>query len=123
MAESPAKLPSFREGNAKDWEGDAKTKQRIYHSLVHEFRLREFRGIQEEVIQCAMTENDVFAVFRSGGGKSLCYQLPGVISKGCVLVVMPLISLIEDQVQALRALGIEVLDTRGTGGELVHSFK
>ena len=65
-----------------------------------------FRGGQEAVIADALAGRDVMAVLPTGGGKSLCYQVPSLLRPGCGLVVSPLIALMADQVDALKALGV-----------------
>jgi ATP-dependent DNA helicase RecQ len=70
------------------------------------FGLDEFRPGQREVIEDVLAGKDVLCVMPTGAGKSLCYQLPAVQQKGLTIVVSPLISLMEDQVQQLRDEGI-----------------
>ena len=65
-----------------------------------------FRGLQADVIGDAMAGRDVLAVLPTGGGKSLCYQIPAMLRSGVGLVVSPLIALMADQVDALKALGV-----------------
>ncbi|KAH0788775.1 ATP-dependent DNA helicase, RecQ family protein [Histomonas meleagridis] len=72
------------------------------------FHHRQFRGVQASAIDAALKGEDVFVLMPTGGGKSLCYQLPGYIQQKLTIVVSPLIALIEDQVRGLRALGISV---------------
>lgn len=69
----------------------------------------EFRPKQEEIISSALAGEDVLAILPTGGGKSLCFQLPAMMRDGLALVVSPLISLIKDQVQNLRSRGIKAL--------------
>src|SRR6185369_3122235 len=70
------------------------------------FGLDEFRPAQRGVIEDFLAGRDVLCVMPTGAGKSLCYQLPAAIQKGLTIVVSPLISLMEDQVQQLREEGI-----------------
>src|ERR1700749_1923320 len=75
-------------------------------ALQHHFGLDEFRPSQREVIEDVMAGRDVLCVMPTGAGKSLCFQLPAVAQGGLTVVVSPLISLMEDQVQQLRDEGI-----------------
>ena len=74
--------------------------------LQNLFGLDDFRPAQREVIEDVLRGRDVLCVMPTGAGKSLCYQLPAAVQGGLTLVVSPLISLIEDQVQQLRDEGI-----------------
>ncbi|HWE03084.1 MAG TPA: ATP-dependent DNA helicase RecQ [Tepidisphaeraceae bacterium] len=74
--------------------------------LQNLFGLDDFRVAQREVIEDVLRGRDVMCVMPTGAGKSLCYQLPAAIDEGLTLVVSPLISLMEDQVQQLRDAGI-----------------
>ncbi|MCJ8006706.1 RecQ family ATP-dependent DNA helicase [Lederbergia wuyishanensis] len=69
------------------------------------FGFTSFRSGQEEIIDAILENSDVLAMLPTGTGKSLCYQLPGYVLKGTVLVVSPLISLMQDQVEQLRMIG------------------
>jgi len=75
--------------------------------LKHHFGFDAFRPLQEEIIRDALAGRDVLALLPTGGGKSLCFQLPALARPGLTVVVSPLISLMKDQVDALRAAGIE----------------
>lgn len=74
--------------------------------LQRHFRLESFRRGQREILESVLAGRDTLAVMPTGGGKSLCYQLPAVARPGVVVVVSPLIALMRDQTQALERLGI-----------------
>ncbi len=71
------------------------------------FGFSTFRANQEEIVQAILAGRDIFAVMPTGGGKSLCYQLPASMMEGTCLVVSPLISLMKDQVDAANAFGMQ----------------
>ncbi len=75
-------------------------------ALKQYFGFTSFRPLQEEIIRDALAGKDVFALLPTGGGKSLCFQLPALVRPGLTLVVSPLIALMKDQVDALRASGV-----------------
>jgi ATP-dependent DNA helicase RecQ len=74
--------------------------------LNNTFGFQEFRAGQEEIVGAILARRDVLAVMPTGSGKSLCYQLPGLLLPGMTLVVSPLIALMKDQVEALERRGI-----------------
>lgn len=76
------------------------------HNALAKFGLAEFRRGQREVIDHILAGNDCLCVMPTGGGKSLCYQLPSVVRSGLTIVVSPLIALMKDQVDALTRRGI-----------------
>jgi ATP-dependent DNA helicase RecQ len=73
----------------------------------------EFRGSQARIIEAALQGRDVMALMPTGGGKSLCYQIPAVIQPGICVVISPLLALMEDQVKDLQARGIRALSLSG----------
>ena len=74
--------------------------------LKHTFGYTEFRGSQRQVIEATLNGADSLVLMPTGGGKSLCYQIPGVVRSGMAIVVSPLIALMQDQVAALQQLGL-----------------
>jgi ATP-dependent DNA helicase RecQ len=78
----------------------------LHATLRKVFGLHEFRPHQREIIQGLLSARDAFVLMPTGGGKSLCYQLPALLRPGMALVVSPLISLMKDQVDALMANGV-----------------
>src|SRR5512133_3407968 len=73
------------------------------------FGYDQFKPLQRNVIENVLNKRDTLAIMPTGGGKSLCYQLPALISSGLTVVVSPLIALMKDQVEQLRQLGIPAL--------------
>jgi len=71
------------------------------------FGFNKFKGLQENVIKSLLDKNDTFVIMPTGGGKSLCYQLPALISEGTAIVVSPLIALMKNQVDSLRFISNE----------------
>ena len=69
------------------------------------FGLPHFRGAQEEIVRHVTDGGDCLVLMPTGGGKSLCYQLPSLLREGCGIVVSPLIALMRDQVAALLDVG------------------
>ena len=79
----------------------------IHKELKKYFGFSQFKGLQEQVIKSIITGNSTFVIMPTGGGKSLCYQLPALIQEGTAIVVSPLIALMKNQVDAIRSLSSE----------------
>ncbi|MBT8294967.1 MAG: DNA helicase RecQ [Gramella sp.] len=79
----------------------------LHKELKRYFGFSQFKGLQEEVITSIVKGNDTFVVMPTGGGKSLCYQLPALIQDGTAIVVSPLIALMKNQVDAIRSISSE----------------
>lgn len=89
--------------------------------LKHTFGYLEFRGDQKQIIQTVFEGKDSLVLMPTGGGKSLCYQIPGLVREGMAIVVSPLIALMQDQVSALQQLGISAAFLNSTLSREQHS--
>ena len=78
------------------------TKQSLHEALNDYFGFDSFKGNQESIIQSVLEGNDTFVIMPTGGGKSLCYQLPALMMDGTALIISPLIALMKNQVDSIR---------------------
>ncbi len=76
----------------------------LHEALKKYFGFSQFKGLQEEVIKSLVAKNNTFVIMPTGGGKSLCYQLPALAQEGTAIVVSPLIALMKNQVDAIRGI-------------------
>ena len=79
----------------------------IHKELKKYFGFNQFKGLQEQVIKSILAKSNTFVIMPTGGGKSLCYQLPALVQKGTAIVVSPLIALMKNQVDAIRSVSSE----------------
>ncbi|MDE6093207.1 MAG: DEAD/DEAH box helicase, partial [Muribaculaceae bacterium] len=78
-------------------------KTKLHEALKTHFGFDTFKGNQEKIIMSLLNGNDTFVLMPTGGGKSLCYQLPALMSEGTAIVISPLIALMKNQVDAMRS--------------------
>ena len=79
----------------------------LHGELQRVFGFTQFKGNQEAIIQNVLDGKDTFVLMPTGGGKSLCYQLPALIMEGTAIVISPLIALMKNQVDAMRSFSAE----------------
>ena len=78
------------------------TKELLHEALKTHFGFDKFKGHQEQIIQSVLDHKDTFVIMPTGGGKSLCYQLPAIMMEGTAIVISPLIALMKNQVDSIR---------------------
>jgi len=84
-----------------------------YHILEQVYGYQEFRPVQKEIIDHVLSGRDALALLPTGGGKSICYQVPGLMLDGLCIVISPLIALIKDQVEQLKQRGVKAIGLTG----------
>ena len=97
----------------------------LKEKLKEVFGYGQFRGAQEAIIKSILNETNTFVIMPTGAGKSLCYQLPAIVSPGSAIVISPLIALMKNQVDQLSALGVnaQFLNSTLTKGEITRVKK
>ncbi|GIM60287.1 ATP-dependent DNA helicase RecQ [Capnocytophaga canis] len=98
-------------------------KNDLQSALKHYFGFDSFKGHQQEIIQSVINKENTFVIMPTGGGKSLCYQLPALVLEGTAIVISPLIALMKNQVDAIRGVSstdsvAHVLNSSLTKGEI-----
>ncbi|KFK44908.1 hypothetical protein AALP_AA1G318600 [Arabis alpina] len=106
----------------ENWSGTFEWDSRGDDVRFNVFGISKYRSNQKEIINAIMSGRDVLVIMAAGGGKSLCYQLPAMLRGGTTLVVSPLLSLIQDQVMGLAALGISAYMLTSTSGKENEKF-
>ncbi|KAM9310633.1 ATP-dependent DNA helicase Q1 isoform 4-T4 [Pholidichthys leucotaenia] len=107
---SPGSKPGMSKEEMQKYDGtDFLWSREVEQHLKDSFRLFKFRPLQLRAINLTMSGSDLFLVMPTGRGKSLCYQLPAVCSKGFTLVVTPLVSLMEDQIMYLKSIEVSAV--------------
>ncbi|XP_077090464.1 ATP-dependent DNA helicase Q1 isoform X2 [Siphateles boraxobius] len=102
--------PSFSKQDLQHYEeSDFSWSKEVQAKLCSVFQLSKFRPLQQAVINLSMSGKDIFLVMPTGRGKSLCYQLPALCSKGFTLVIAPLVSLMEDQLMSLKSNNVSAV--------------
>src|SRR5436190_9888066 len=97
----------------------------IHEILKNHWGYNVFRPLQEDVIYSVLEDKDTLALMPTGGGKSLCYQVPALAREGMCLVISPLIALMKDQVENLRKKGITAVAIFSgmTRKEIINTLK
>jgi len=103
MATTTAKKPSGKKLEKNNGEASRKKKLDLNQALQEHFGFNKFKGNQEKIIEAVLAGRDTFVIMPTGGGKSLCYQLPALVTDGLAIIVSPLIALMKNQVDLVRS--------------------
>jgi ATP-dependent DNA helicase RecQ len=98
------------------------TTEILHAKLKENFGFEKFRPNQEAIINCVLSGQDTLAIMPTGGGKSICFQLPALVLPGITIVISPLIALMKDQVDSLKANGIEACFINSSQTETEQQF-
>src|SRR5215831_18376115 len=102
MATTTAKKPAGKKIEKHPEPTPLKNKLDLHKALNEFFGFTKFKGNQEKIIESLLAGHDTFVIMPTGGGKSLCYQLPAMVSEGVAIIVSPLIALMKNQVDLVR---------------------
>src|SRR6201990_1666602 len=105
MATTTTKKPAVKKQKTSSTAATKKITGGVLVQLQENFGFDGFKDNQDAIIQNLLAGNDTFVIMPTGGGKSLCYQLPALMSEGTAIVISPLIALMKNQVDQLRAFG------------------
>lgn len=108
--------PSFFDSPLFAPDTSARSRLKGREILFKTFGYKEFRGPQEDIISHVIDGGDALVLMPTGGGKSLCYQIPGLAREGMAVIISPLISLMQDQVDTLQSLGVKAYSYNSTLG-------
>ena len=103
MATTTAKKPAGKKIEKLSEQTPLKKKLDLHKALQEHFGFDKFKGNQEKIIESVLAGHDTFVIMPTGGGKSLCYQLPAMVSDGLAIIVSPLIALMKNQVDLVRS--------------------
>src|SRR5438874_12885225 len=103
MATTTVKNPAGKKISRNGQQLPTKNKLDLHKALQDHFGFDKFKGSQEKIIESLLAGHDTFVIMPTGGGKSLCYQLPAIVSEGVAIIVSPLIALMKNQVDLVRS--------------------
>jgi len=95
-------MPTVKKNPSKKSKANAAHNIDLNAALQEYFGFKDFKGQQKQIIESVLSGKDTFVIMPTGGGKSLCYQLPAMVSPGVAIIVSPLIALMKNQVDLVR---------------------